>query len=145
MKASFKRWHTEYVCILKASDVLLNDFTEHWEAVEQERGKKIDSGFRTEETFFLCSLMPSVWQWLSFVGNDVVLCSYSYMTMEEKKYFSSLMMDCMNCAASGRVSTFHLNNMLANTLMDHILSHSSSVSPLYKHLQRITGRTSAVF
>lgn len=43
----------------KAFDVPLNDFNEYWEAAEQERAKKIDSGFKKEKGLFSC--LP-VWQ-----------------------------------------------------------------------------------
>lgn len=73
----------------KASDVPLNDFNEYWGAVEQERDNKIDSGFKKKEAFFLCSLMLSVWQWLSFVKEQCCALFQLLHDNDEKKYFSS--------------------------------------------------------
>lgn len=73
----------------KASDVPLNDFNEYWGAVEQERENKIDSGFKKEDAFFLCSLMLSVWQWLSFVKEQCCALFQQLHDNDEKKYFSS--------------------------------------------------------
>lgn len=70
----------------KASDAPLNDFNEYWEAAEQEREQKIDSGFKKRKAFFVClhSLMCPVWQWLSFVKRTMLCCcSYSYNSSEE--------------------------------------------------------------
>lgn len=69
----------------KASDVPLNDFNEYWGAVEQERENKIDSGFKKEEAFFLRSLMPSVWQWLSFVKEQCCALFQQLHDNDEKK------------------------------------------------------------
>lgn len=111
--------------LTKASDVPLNYFNEYWGVVEQERENKIDSGFKKEEAFFLCSLMLSVWQWLSFVRNNVVLCSNSYMTtMRRNTSIVVLMMDLRNSSASdsGRPNTFQIHNRLAETLRHHFLT-----------------------
>lgn len=73
----------------KASDVPLNDFNEYWGAAQQERENKIDSGFKKEEAFFLCSLRLSVWQWLSFVKEQCCALFQQLHDNDKKKYFSS--------------------------------------------------------
>lgn len=73
----------------KASDVPLNDCNEYWGAVEQERENKIDSVFKKEEAFFLCSLMLSVWQKLSFVKVQCRAPLQQLHDNDEKKNLSS--------------------------------------------------------